>query len=76
MNKYQIIEALEGKEVQTPDSLWHLVSRGRFQTRFGSVALLNHGVEMLEAYLRTARNPRETALPTWVDNKGSIEDWL
>jgi hypothetical protein len=54
-NKYEIIKALEGKEVQTPDGIWHLVTKGRYNTRFGNVNLLNHSVEYLESMLRYSR---------------------
>lgn len=59
MTKYQLIDALENKQIQTPDGLWHKVTGGQFVTKFGVVRLNNHTVEMLEAFYQTAHEGKE-----------------
>lgn len=64
MDRFEIIEALEGREIQTPDSRWHLVKSGEFPTRDGYIVrLIDVLPGVLEAYYRNARQPRQ-----WLDD--------
>ena len=63
-DKFEIITALEGREIQTPDGEWHLVEDGKFITRYGdTVSLIGVQPSILEAYYRQSRRPCQ-----WLDD--------
>lgn len=56
-SKLEILEALEGQWVQTPDGQWHQVQSGCIYTRYGAANLLWHEVGTLEWMLRNSKKP-------------------
>lgn len=52
-----IIEMLEGMEIQTPNSKFHIVKNGQFETSFGPSKLSNMSISFLAALFKTAREP-------------------
>ena len=61
-NRFELIEALEGREIQTAGGHWHLVQAGEFVTRYGdTVSLIGVQLSILEVYYRQSRRPEEVS---------------
>ena len=54
-DKFEIIKALEGREVKAPSGAWNLVKDGRIHTGFGAWLLTRFSEPELKAMLATSR---------------------
>ena len=54
-DKFELIEALEGREVQAPSGAWNLVKDGRVHTGFGAWLLTRFSEPELEQMWKESR---------------------
>jgi len=55
LDKFDLIEALEGREVQAPSSQWNPVKNGRIHTGFGAWLLTRFSEPELELMWKSSR---------------------